>query len=424
MRDLHTEFVYRKIEKPNQMLYRTLRFAFRIICKMRKVEFQYDEEFQKIKHEQMIILCQHRSHSDYIYVYAGLKRSDLHIMCGYQNVFQPIIYTLFKKLGVIAKMLYQPDTHATMQLLRAVKQGGSIVLFPEGIQSTSGSTHPINPATMKLLSKLKLPVALVTLEGAYFTRTRYSADVKKGKIIARYTKLFDSSDFANYTDKELYDRLLARFQYNEFAEHRKNKIAFRGKKPNIYGLDNIIYRCPDCGSEYKFVVEGSCMRCTECGFTISMDEYYDITAVKGVLPFSNIDQWYKWQRKVLAQDVLDDAFVMTSKVSIGKINTEKLTSNYSLVYYGEGTLTLTNKGLTYCGTQNGESVELFFNAKQVYSLTMSLQYDMDLYYNGTYHNFKLLENEKQVAKWMLAAEEIHNLHDPIWCKVSNEVYHA
>ena len=55
---------------------------------------------------------------------------------------------------------------------------------------------------------------------------------------------------------------------------------------------------------------------------------------------------------------------------------------------------------------------------------MSLDYDLDLYYDGTYYNFKLLENEKQVAKWMLAAEEIHNLYDPAWRSVSNEVYHA
>jgi hypothetical protein len=55
---------------------------------------------------------------------------------------------------------------------------------------------------------------------------------------------------------------------------------------------------------------------------------------------------------------------------------------------------------------------------------MSLQYDLDLYYKSSYYNFKLLENEKQVAKWMVAAEEIHNLYDPTWKKVSDEVYNC
>ena len=423
MRDLHTEFVYRKIQKPSKFLAGPVCYAFRSISKQRNVEFSYDDDFLQMKDQQMVVLCQHRSRNDYIYVIAGLGRHDINLLCGYQNIFQPFVYTLFKKLGVIAKMLYQPDVRATIQLMSAAKQGSTLIIFPEGIQSTSGSTHPINPATMKLLAKLKLPVALVSVQGAYFTRTRYSADTKKGKISVRFSKLFDAEDFNRFTSDELYATLLNRFQYNEFTEHAQNKVAFRGKKPNIHGLDNIIYKCPHCSSEYHFVVEGERMRCTDCGFTISMDEYYDIAAVQGELPFANIDVWYKWQRKVLSQEVKDDSFVMSTKVCLRKINTQKLSSNYSLMPIGEGVLTLTNRGLTYSGTQNNAPAELFFQPKQVYSLSMSLDYDLDLYYDGAYYNFKLLENEKQVAKWMLAAEEIHNLYDPEWCRVSHEVYH-
>ncbi|MBQ4641726.1 MAG: 1-acyl-sn-glycerol-3-phosphate acyltransferase [Oscillospiraceae bacterium] len=424
MRDLHNEFVYRKITEPNKILAGVLRLGLRILCKQRNVQFIYDEDYLQMEQQQMVILCQHRSRCDYIYLYAGLKRSNYHILCGYQNVFQPVLFHLLKRLGVIAKMLYQPDAHATMQLLRAVKMGNSIVVFPEGIQSTSGSTHPINPATMKLLAKLKLPVALVTLKGAYFTRTRYSTDIKKGKITAHFSKLFDPADFTQYTTEQLYQRLMERFQYNEFSEHRGEKIAFRGKKPNIYGLDNIVYKCPQCLSEYQFAVENDTMRCAHCGFAVSMDDYYDIAAVEGTLPFENTDVWYKWQRSVLSEEVKDDNFVMSTKVKIGRINTQKLSKNSSVLYYGEGTLTLTNKGLTYTGTRDGEQVEIFFRALQVFSLSISLDYNLDLYYDGEYFNFKLLENEKQVTKWMLAAEEIHNLYDRTWCSASNEVYYA
>lgn len=422
MRDLHNEFLYRKIKKPSKIFAWPVCFAFRIISKKNNAEFFYSEDFLKIKDEQMVYLCQHRSRNDYIYAFAGLKRTDIHILCGYQNVFQRGVYTLLKKLGVIAKMLYQPDVHATKQVLRAVKLGGSIMIFPEGIQSTSGSTHPINPATMKLLAKLKLPVALVTLKGSYFTRTRYSSDVKKGKITVEYSKLFDKEDFNNLSKDELYNKMLNSFQYNEFDDHKENKVAFYGKKPNIHGLDNIIYKCPNCLNEFGFSILGDSMYCRKCGFTVSMDQYYDIKAVKENLPFENIDEWYKWQRSLISKEVREDGFVLSAKVKIGNINTRKLKGNFSLEYHGEGTLTLTNKGLTYCGTDKGENVELFFNPKQVYSLSMSLQYDVDLYYCGVYYNFKFLENEKQVVKWMLAAEEIHNLYDKAWREVSDEVY--
>ena len=423
MRDLHKEFVYRKIEKPNKLLARLVQGAFRVVCKQKKVEFVYDEDFLQMQDKQMLVLCQHRSRMDYIYVYAGLKHPYYNAMCGYQNVFQPVIYSLFKRLGVIAKMLYQPDAHATLQLMRVVKLGGSVILFPEGIQSTSGSTHPINPATIKLLTKLKLPVALVTLKGAYFTRPRYTSDTKTGKITAHFSKLFDAEDYQNQTSDELYQRLLDAFAYNEFDDHAESPVAFKGKKPNIDGLDNIIYKCPQCRKEHQLRVEGDTMYC-DCGFAVKMDEYFRLIPVSGELPFRDHDQWYKWQRSEVANEVVSDEFTMSSRVEIGRINTQKLTSNFSIQPYGEGVLTINNQGLTYKGTCDGEETEIFFQAKQVFSLSMSLQYDMDLYYDGKYYNFKLLENHKHMAKWMLAAEEIHNLYDHAWQKASKEVYDA
>ncbi len=421
-KDFHKEFKNRKIEKPNGLIAHAVQFAFKIISKKRNVEFVYTDEYQKLKNSQVIYLCQHKSSLDYIYLFAGLKNLNVNVLCGYQNVFNKRSYGLLKRLGVIAKMLYQPDVQATMQMLQAVKRGGSLVIFPEGIQSTSGSTHPINPATKNFIKKAGLPVVLVTIKGAYFTRTRYSTDVKKGKITVTFDKLFSGEDCKNLSKEQLHSALLEKFKYNEFDEFNDQKVAFYGKKPNISGLDNIIYKCPVCNKEFTFATENDTMACSHCGFTIKMDEYYDISSEKHNLPFKNIDEWYKWQRKFVSKEILSDDFKLTTKVKIGRINTEKLDNNYSLFFYGEGDLTLTNKGLFYDGTADGEKVNLFFEPEQVYSLTMSLNYDLDLYYKNNYYNFKFLENEKHVVKWMLAAEEIHNLCDDTWKEVSDEVY--
>ncbi len=421
-KNYHKEFKNRKIKKPNQFIAKIVQLAFKNIAKKRNVEFVYTDEFLKLKDSQVIYLCQHKSALDYIYLFAGIKNLNVHVLCGYQNVFQKNIFKLLKSLGVIAKMLYQPDMQATAQMLQAVKNGGNLAIFPEGIQSTSGSTHPINPATKNFIKKVALPVVLVSLKGTYFSRTRYSSDVKKGKITVTFDKLFSSEDCKNFSQDELHNALLERFKYNEFNEFKGEKVAFRGKKPNIYGLDNIIFKCPCCNGEYTFSTENDVMTCSNCDFSIRMDEYYDIYAVKGNLPFKNIDEWYKWQRKIIAKEILNDNFCISTKVKIANINVKKLDNNYSLQYHGEGILALTNKGLTYEGDYDGEKVNMFFEPKQVYSLTMSLKYDLDLYYKGKYFNFKLLENEKHVAKWMIVAEEIHNLYDDTWKKVSDDVY--
>ena len=421
-KDLHTKFKKRKIKKPNGLLARIFCFVFKQIAKKRNATYVYDESYNELKDKQVVYLCQHKSRDDYFYVFSALNRTDIHVLVGYQNVFKKFIYSILKRLGVIAKYLYQPDIQATKQIFEAVKLGGSIVIFPEGIQSTSGTTHPINPATIKLLKKLNLPVALVTLKGSYFTRTRYSTDIKKGKITVTLSKLFDSNDLKTQTEDQLNSILLSKFKYNEFDEFKNEKVEFIGKEPNITGLNNIIYKCPHCKAENCFTVKNDSMACNNCGFEVRMDNYYDIHAVNKTLPFNNIDEWYKWQRAEINKQVKDDNFVLTTKVKLAVVNTKKLTKNRSLLYIGDGELTLTNKGLTYKGTKLGENVELFFEAKSVYSLTITLFYDLDLYYKNEYYNFKLLEDKMLMTKWMLATEEIHNLYDETWKIASDEVY--
>jgi hypothetical protein len=167
--------------------------------------------------------------------------------------------------------------------------------------------------------------------------------------------------------------------------------------------------------------EGVTLKCTECAKEYTLDEFGMLKSDTDT-EFSFVSDWFKWQRKIIAKEVQSDDFCLSTRVKIGKINVKKLDNNYSILFHGEGVLTLTNKGLTYQGEYDGEKVDLFFDPGQVYSLSMSLNYDLDMYYKNDYFNFKLLQDEKQVAKWMICAEEIHNLYDDAWKKVSEEVY--
>ena len=98
-KDLSKEFKRRKIQKPSQPLAFFVMHIMRLICRRRKVAFVYDEEYRALEKQQAIFLCQHKSSLDYIYVFAGLGRLDVHVLCGYQNIFQRFVYTLLKKLG-------------------------------------------------------------------------------------------------------------------------------------------------------------------------------------------------------------------------------------------------------------------------------------------------------------------------------------
>lgn len=62
----------------------------------------------------------------------------------------------------------KPDPGSILKVLRLVKQGGSIVIFPEGARCPDGRIHDAMPGIGLILSKLaSVPVQPIRIEGAY-----------------------------------------------------------------------------------------------------------------------------------------------------------------------------------------------------------------------------------------------------------------
>ena len=203
-KDLKTKLVNRKIEKPNSFWMSLSVWVLGLLNKAYKTEFTYDYDPESIKDKPTILLSTHASRLEFIYSIYGFKRKDINMVCGFQNILQKGIYPLFIKLGVISKYLYQPDFACVKNMLKVLKRNGAIGLFPEGIQSTSGSTHPINPATAQFLKASKANIVVCTTKGAYLATNRYSADRKKGYIGAHYSLLFTPEILETLTEQEIY----------------------------------------------------------------------------------------------------------------------------------------------------------------------------------------------------------------------------
>lgn len=422
-KDLKERLIHRKIKKPNVIIARIVILAFKGIAKKRNVNFEYEGNVLSYRNKQIILLSQHASRDEYIYTIAGFPKTDVHCVIGYQNFFQKYVYTLLIGLGAIAKYLYQPDFNAVKQMLTVVKQGRSLLLFPEGIQSTSGSTHPINPTTMQLLTKCRLPVVLCTSHGSYLTRPRYSTKKRIGKMVFSYKLLFTAEDYDKYSKEELYQKLLSSFEYNEFEYNRTARVPFRGECENIEGLDNIIFMCPHCKEEFSFSVSKKSMSCAHCGYTVEMDEYYDLHTAPEYPPyFGDIDKWYKWQRVQVRMQAEQKDFELSSRVRVFSLDSNKLKNTPDEV--GRGTLTIRDHEIVYRGSYKEHADHtLVFDIAKTPSFPFSpTDHSIDLYYDNEYYCFAPLENPLQTVKWMLAVEEIHNMYDPSWASVSKDVY--
>ena len=422
-KDLQANLLKRKVKKPNAFLMWFVMTVLGFLNRKYKVKFSYDYDTRSLKGKPAILLSSHASRLEFIYTLYGFKHNDINMVCGYQNIFQRGLYRLFIGIGVIPKYLYQPDILCVKNMLRVLKRGGSLGLFPEGIQSTSGSTHPINPATAQFIKRSKSNIVVATSRGAYLATNRYSRDRKKGYIGIEYSLLFTPEMLETLSETEIYTMLVDKIKYNDFEYNKEARNKYIGKKSNAYGIDKILYKCPCCNDEHTLYTENDAIICKKCGYKVRVNEYYDLVAEgDNKAPYS-IDEWYKYQRRCVAKEIKSDDFKMELNGSLCTLRLDKLRKEpKNRKILSVGSAKLTNQGLYFKGMLNNENVDFSFDAKSIYSLTYSTKGFLEFYHNNDYYILVPDNYDKCLIKWTLAAEEIHNLYDKCWADACYDVY--
>ena len=422
-KDLKAKLINRKIKKPNVFLMTIVMWLLGMLNKLYKVRFSYDYDHKALKGQPTILLSSHASRLEFIYTLYGFKRKDINMVCGYQNILQRGIYRFFIWLGVISKYLYQPDLVCVKSMLKVLKRNGALGLFPEGIQSASGSTHPINPATAQFIKRSRANIVVATSKGAYLATNRYSSDRKKGYISISYSLLFTPQMLEELSEEQIYNMILEKISYNDFEFNKTARNKYVGKKPNAYGIDKILYKCPACKEEHTLYVDNDTVICKACDFKVKINEYYDLINISGKEAPVNIDEWYKWQRRCVAKEIKDDNFKLELSGSLCTLRLDKLRKEpKNIQILSVGNVKLTNKGLYFTGMLDGYCVDFNFDANSIYSLTFSTKGFLEFYHNNDYFMIIPDDKNKCLIKWTLASEEIHNLYDKRWANACLDVY--
>ncbi len=414
----------RHIALPSAGTSKFLRFLLKHIQSKADVSYEYAFDTEEMKNKQVILLADHATRDAYKYVVYGYPFANPNIVVGYQNIFIKGLFKLLLKAGIIPKRLYQTDLKAITDMLRVLKLGGSLCLFPEGIQSASGSTHPIYAGTASLLKKAGVTVVLCKSYGSYLVKPRYKRTENEGHQEFRYEILFTPQELSYMSVDEIYEKMLERFKYNDFEWNKKSRCKYKGPKgePLAKGIEYILYRCPKCKSEFNIVTEGDDIVCRHCGNTVTLNEYYDLIpkSENDYMPYSSVDEWFKHQRKIVGEEV-KNPFCYEYECEIYDVHHDKLSFH---PYYscGEGKIKITNDKILYKGTRHSEYVELTFEVKNSPSFVFTPNQDNDIYCHDEFYSFRPKTDKVKVVKYMLLVEEAHRLVDTTWDKISGDVY--
>ena len=380
---IKNKFFPKEIKKPNFFLYNLLYFVaitfFSFKFKMSK------KNCVKVKDKSFMILGTHTSYTDFVFTAKAVYPKRLNIVSNRYFVDLKATRGILRPMQVIPKNLFAPDMETIRRMLQAKKLGCCLDMRPEGRLSSDGANLPIAYGTASLVKKLGIPVYFQTTVGGYFTKPKWRKTMQRTSVDIRLEKLLSEEQIASMTEQQIQEVLDAKFIYDECKEYAKREKV-KKNSVNVLGLENILYRCPKCGAEFKMTSTKNSLTCGDCGNQMIFDDRY-------LCDGKTISDYYREQKALLDSQ---ENFFMQEKCSA------KLFNNKKGVFedFCDGVCTLTNDEITFVGKNGEQEIKFSHTPKTLQALAFSAGEEFEFYVDGRLYYF-YPENREQVIKWSI-----------------------
>lgn len=253
---------------------------------------------------------------------------------------------LMRQLGCIPTKKFVTDLTLVSDIRAALRNGCSVLMFPEASYSFDGTATPLPRRLGVLLKRLAAPVISVRTFGAFARDPLYNClQKRKVHVSAEVTGLLTPDEIREASVPEL-DAILDRaFTFDHFAWQRDNKIEI-SEPFRADGLHRILYKCPVCGAEARMHGEGVTLTCGACGKKWTLDRFGVLVPEGHDGGFSHIPDWYRWERDCVRDELGRGEYRMETPVVI------RMVVDYKAAYtVGTGTLIHDASGFTLTGCE-------------------------------------------------------------------------
>lgn len=247
-----------------------------------------------------LLVANHVTELDFMLVGASFKK-PLVFVVGDTLLRAPVVGWLLKNfMGVIPKDKGMVDASTAIGILRRLRGGQSVCLFPEGNTCFDGRTGPFPVATGGLARAVGVPLVTYRIRGAYLALPRWGRGIRAGRSRGQVAGVYQPEALKAMSNYEV-DALIARdLAVDAYEDQGKEPVAYRGKR-RAEGLENALYLCPACRKMGSIRTRDDRVKCHHCG----MEAVFDLHgAFVGGLPFPNVRDWVDSQREALYRCVM------------------------------------------------------------------------------------------------------------------------
>ncbi|MBO4220517.1 MAG: 1-acyl-sn-glycerol-3-phosphate acyltransferase [Clostridia bacterium] len=357
--------------KPVSVLYRIYIFLYGLYLRLFR-NLHIDRSGIKDIKPPYFLISNHQSMVDFVAAAMVCRRDVVSFVVSTHFFRDPVLRIGLKYGGCIPKKQFFPDLAAVRKMLRAIRAGQSVGLFPEGQTCYSGQCNDVDPAVGKLVKAMGVPVVNVQIRGNFLTAPKYArGSVFPSYSIASGSLLLTKEEVESLSDSEIAERIIQGLAYDEY-EWQRSQMHRSRRKRLLTGIENILWLCPKCGKEHTMQTDGTDLYCSDCGYRVRTDDYGFLRNPDGTpADFDTPPKWYNWQKEQLEERLeAGDLLPLTLKGRFLESATDDF-SEYGYGCHGEGTATLDKDGLTLDVIRDGEPFTYKVNPGITFNLTHS-----------------------------------------------------
>ena len=281
----------KKVKTKHKILFPIVRFISFLITRI-KLGYRSKAKYKIKKGESVLILSNHQTDLDPFCVITSFNRPIYAV--GTDNIIASKMgHFMENTMGVIPKRKGTSDVRTTRSMLQTIKEGGSILVFPEGNRTYAEFQYYIAPSIVNFLKKTKITLVLFRLTGGTGVWPRFAMKKRKGPFYGEIRKVLKYEEYEKYSDEELLN--LIKEELKEFDS--ESGYLYKSKARAEY-IERMLFACPKCHSLSSIYSDHHQIKCHACDLDVTFNEDLSLS---GNIEYQKLLPWWNYQKRVIKE---------------------------------------------------------------------------------------------------------------------------
>lgn len=334
-----------------------------------------------------LILASHHSFLDPYAISAIYPKERYAFVFNKYYLRIPVWGKMLLKAGLIPKKMFTPDFECASKIVKSIKNGFPVAVFPEGRLSTDGGPSLIDDTTAKLALLCKVPVVLVQVRKGYFNKPKWRPTRYKGTIDVEIMDVFWYDQFKDMAAEDIHKKIVNALSFNDFEQ---TDVCYKHKKL-AEGLENVLYICPHCKTMHSNIAKGNTITCTHCGKTYHLKPNYQFEETD----IKNPHDYYQLIKNIEFEDIENKVFDIEVDTVIFSKDMKNKRKDHGYFHFD-------SEKLWYKSNENDIYFE--YETKKLEGIAYSVNQEFEMYYEGELYYFYPVEDKRICTRIALLQE--------------------